>query len=154
MNDTKDRFSIDIVLRHPSYSPERISEALSMKPQGSHDVGEKHGGSTAQWTFFFASLQKGDGHSEYETALNSVAQFLEKHAAFWNDFTAGRGELELILNHTFLEGAEAGDLCLKLSLEPRFLAQLSKRGFGLRIQAWKGQLNTRNLSVPPRQGVG
>lgn len=43
MTTAKDPFSIDIVLRHPSYSSESISEALSIKPQGSHGVGQRLG---------------------------------------------------------------------------------------------------------------
>jgi len=133
-----DSFSIDIILRHPSYSSGHISQALSVKPQGAHPEGDKGGVPTAQLSFFYASLEKGEGPLEYQHALASVAQFLETHTAFWTDFMVGHGELELVLNHALLENAKQGDLCLKLNLNPRFLAQLSNRGFGLRVQAWKG----------------
>jgi hypothetical protein len=67
---------------------------------------------------------------------------------------SGQAEVELILNHTLLEEAEQGDLCLKLHLEPGFLAQLSNRGIALRVQAWKGQPNAKNLSLPRPQRLG
>ena len=135
-----DPFTIDIILRHPTYSPERISKALSIKPHGAPAVGQKHGGPTTRSSFFCATLQRGETPSEYEGALTSVAQFIENHADFWSDFVAGSGEMELVLNHTIPQGAAPGDLCLRLRLEPRFLAELSNRGFGIRFQAWEGHL--------------
>ena len=133
---SKDSFSIDIVLRHPSYSPERISEALSIKPQGFRTAGNEFEGLRAKWTSVYARLREGSTSSAHETALADVVLFLEKNAAFWTDFTSGNGEVELVLNYSYMEKAEHGDLCLELHLEPRLLAQLSSLGIGLRVQAW------------------
>jgi hypothetical protein len=132
----KDSSSIDIVLRHPSYSPEAISKALSIEPQGSWAVGKSFGTFSAQQTLFHACLQKGDLSSDFEAALNNVVLFLERNASFWIDFIAGRGEVELILNHAIYPQEEEGDLCFQLSLDPTFLSHLSSRGIGLRVQGW------------------
>jgi hypothetical protein len=141
----KDQFSIDIVLRHPSYRPEAISEALSLKPKGSYAVGEELDTSHAKWTFFRARLQEGVASSGYEGALTDVALFLKKHAAFWTDFTGGHGEVELILNHTIEPQEEEGDKCFELYLDPVFLSDLSARGIGLRVQGWQGSVKTKEL---------
>ena len=135
---TKEPFSIDIVLRHPSYEQESISEALSIKPQGCWGEGQRLGKLRANWTFFYACLQKGDYAADFEGALAKVVLFLEKNATFWTDFMSGQGEVELILSHTFLEAAGQADLCSELHLEPVFLGHLSARGIGLRVQGWRG----------------
>jgi len=131
-----DSFSIDIALRHPSCTRERISKALSIKPRASHRGGSKIENRPKSWTHFFATLQKGDCPDDYENALNRAVLFIEKNAAFWPDFIGGQGEVELILNHTLLEERARGDLCLRLHLRPDFLRRLSALGIGLRIQGW------------------
>jgi len=148
---TKDPFSIDIVLRHPSYSPESISEALSLKPVGSWGVGQRLVETPAKWSYFFASLEKGDDVSGYESALANVALFLEKNAAYWADFMGGSGEVELILNHTIEPQQGEGDKVLELYLAPAFLRDLSTRGIGLRVQGWQGTLKTREFALPSTQ---
>src|SRR5271155_4739889 len=100
MRTTKDPFSIKIALRHPAYSPKKISEALSLKPEGSWAVGQKIVKAPAKWTYFDACLQKGTHVSKFEGALKNTVSFLEKNSAFWGDFIGGDGEVELILNHT------------------------------------------------------
>ena len=137
MTTTKDPFSIKIALRHPSHSPKRISEALSLKPEWSHAVGQRFLKVPTRWTVFYACLQEGDFVSEFEGALDNVALFLEKHSAFWTDFIAGDGEVELILNHTINPHKEEGDRCFELYLTPDFLGYLSTRGFGMRVQGWQ-----------------
>jgi hypothetical protein len=141
----KDQFSISIVLRHPSYSPERISRALSIKPQGFHAVGDRLGGLQAKWTSFYAVLQEGIASSDYEGALSNVGLFLEKNSAFWTDFTGGNGEVELILNHTIEPQEEEGDKSLELYLAPAFLLDLSTRGIGLRVQGWQGGVKHKEV---------
>lgn len=138
MATSKDRFSINIVLHHPTYTPESITQALSIKPLGSHAVGDKFAGLQAKRTSFHACLQKGDNPSQYEDALHNVALFIEKSSAFWADFMSGDGEVELILNHTIVPQEEEGDKLLELYLAPAFLRDLSARGIGLRVQAWQG----------------
>src|SRR5260370_5785082 len=135
---TKDSFSIDIVLRHPSYDLGSIAKALSITPRASRAADDKSAGSHQQRTFFHARLQEGNGSSDYENALAKVVAFLEKNATFWTDFMNGQGEVELILNHSLLEHAEQGDLCLEVHLEPVFLEHLSSRRINLRVQGWKG----------------
>ena len=142
---TKDSFSIDLVLRHPSYSPESISEALSLKPVASWGVGQRVVETPAKWSYFLAALEKGDDVSAYENALGNVALFLESHPAFWADFMAGNGEVELILNHTIEPQEEEGDKCFELYLAPAFLRTLSARGIGLRVLGWQGTLKTREF---------
>jgi hypothetical protein len=115
---SKDPFSIDIVLRHPSCTPKSISKALSLKPKGSWAVGQKVTKTPVKWTFFYASLQKGDCIPKFEGALTNVASFLEKHSAFWTDFISGNGKVELILNHTIEPQEEEGDKCFELCLAP------------------------------------
>jgi hypothetical protein len=137
MTTSKHPFSIDIVLRHPSRSPESISEALSLKPKGAYSVGQNLGTLPAKWTFFHACLQEACDPSGYESALAKVGQFLEKNAAFWADFVGGNGEVELILNRT-IEPQEEEDKVFELYLAPAFLRDLSARGIGLRVQAWQG----------------
>lgn len=136
MMKSKDPFSIDIVLRHPSRSPESISRALSLKPEGSREVGQKLGASRAKRTFFHARLQEGVAYSQYEGALANVARFVKKNEAFLTDFTSGDGEVELVLNHTIRPQEEDGDSCLELYLAPALLRDLSARGIGLRVQGW------------------
>jgi|HubBroStandDraft_3_1064219.scaffolds.fasta_scaffold21583_4 hypothetical protein len=139
MTTTKDPFSIQIVLRHPSYSPQHISKALSLKPEWSHAVGQAFLKAPAKWTVLYATLQKGDYASDYEGALTKVALFLEKNSTFWTDFIGGDGEVELILNHTVNPQDEEGDECFELYLAPAFLGQLSSLGIGLRVQGWQGK---------------
>jgi hypothetical protein len=136
---TQDPFSIKIALRHPSYSPQRISEALSLRPEFSHAVGQIFLKAPARWTVFYATLQKGDYASEYEGALTKVALFLERNSIFWADFIGGDGEVELILNHAINPQDEEGDKCFELYLAPAFLRDLSTRGIGLRVQGWQGK---------------
>jgi hypothetical protein len=146
---SRDPFSIDIVLRHPSRSPESISEALSLIPTASHPEGQSLATLRAKSTFFRARLEEGVASSDYEAALTNVALFLERNAAFWTDFTGGNGEVELILNHTIEQQEEEGDKSLELYLAPAFLFSLSARGIGLRVQGWQGSLKTRELALPP-----
>jgi len=138
MTTFEDSFNIDIVLRHPSYSPERISTALSIEPQASWGAGRSLGKLRAQGTFFYACLQRGDSSSDYEAALADAVLFLERNSAFWNDFIGGQGEVELILNHTICPQQEEGDRCFELYLGPAFLGHLSSRGIGLRVQGSTG----------------
>jgi|HubBroStandDraft_2_1064218.scaffolds.fasta_scaffold283334_2 hypothetical protein len=137
---TKDPFSVDIVLRHPSQSPRHISKALSLKPEFSHAVDDRVAKLRRRWkkTLFYACLQKGDYASKFESSLTKVVLFLEKNAAFWTDFTSGNGEVELILKHTINPQDEAGDKCFELYLAPAFLRDVSARGIGLRVQGWQG----------------
>ncbi|HTW58506.1 MAG TPA: hypothetical protein VMD99_10260 [Terriglobales bacterium] len=137
MTTTKDPFSIKIALRHPSYSPQRISEALSLKPEWSHSAGQRFIKWRAKWTYFYACLEKGDYASEFEGALANAVSFLDKKATFWTDFIGGNGEVELILNHTINPQEEAGDKCFELYLAPALLKHLSTRGIGLRVQGWQ-----------------
>jgi hypothetical protein len=136
MKKSKDPFTIEIVLSHPSYMPGDISKALSLKPEYSYVVGQKFLRSSAKWTRFCACLQKGNYVSEYGRALTKVISFLEKNSAFWADFMEGNGEVELILNHEIQAQWDEGDKCFDLSLAPVLLAQLSTRGIGLRVQGW------------------
>jgi hypothetical protein len=148
---TKDPFSIDIVLRHPSYSPESISAALSLKPVSFWGVGQRLVETPAKWSYFFASLEKGDYVSDYESALANVVLFLEKNAAYWADFIGGNGDVELILNHTIHPQEKERDKCFELYLAPAFLTQLSTRGIGLRVQGWQGSAETEEFVPPPGQ---
>jgi hypothetical protein len=144
MTISRDPFRIDIVLRHPSCTPQSISKALSLKPKGSWAVGQRVTKVPAKWAFFYACLQKGDYISKFEGALTNVVSFLEKHSAFWTDFIAGKGEVELILNHTIGPQEEEGDKCFELSLAPAFMRILSSRCIGLRVQGWQGGIGTKN----------
>jgi hypothetical protein len=134
--ETKDSFSIDVALRHPSHSPETISKALSLKPRASWSAGQSVGTLPAKWTFFHARLREGNGSSDYENALGEVIAFLERNATFWADFMDGNGEVELILNYKISQQAGEGDKCLESYFSPDFLRHLSTRGIGLRIQGW------------------
>jgi len=145
MMATKDPFSIKIALRHPAYSPKKISEALSLKPEGSWAVGQNIVKAPAKWTFFDACLQKGNDISKFERALRNAVSFLEKNSAFWADFIGGDGEVELILNHTIAPQDEEGDKCFELHLTPAFLRDLSIRGIGLRVQGWQGNIERAGL---------
>jgi hypothetical protein len=147
---TKDYFSIDIGLRHPSYSPESRSKALSIKPQGSHAVGDKFGGLRAQWTSVWARLHEGDYASEVERALSNVVLFLQENAAFWTDFIGGNGEVDLILNHTIYRPEKEGGKCFELYLAPAFLGELSARGISLNVQGWQAGVKTK-VALPPRR---
>ena len=151
MTTHEDPFSIDIVLRHPSYSSESISKGLSLNPDGGWAGGQTVVKSPAKWTYFHARLQKGDAVSDLEGALANVALFLEKNAAFWTDFVGGNGEVELILNHTIYPQEEEGDKCFQLYLAPSFLAHLSTRGIGLRVQGWQESAKTGEFAFPPGQ---
>jgi len=138
MTSFKNPFSIDIVLRHPSLSPESIAEALSLEPKSAYSAGQNLGTLPAKWTFFHGCLQEAHDSSDYKSALEKVGQFIEKNAAFWTDFMGGNGEVELILNHTVEPQEGEGDKIFELYLAPAFLRDLSARGIGLRVQAWQG----------------
>ncbi len=140
MKTSKDSFSVDIVLRHPSYSPESIAAALSLKPKGSWPVGEDLGKVRAKWSFFYARLLEPVACADHERALKNVSRFLRKNAPFWADFTGGNGEVELILNHTVSPQKEQGDECFELHFTPAFLRDLSARDIGLRVQGWQGSV--------------
>ena len=149
MTTLKDSFNIDIVLRHPSYSPEGISKALSIEPQASWAAGKSLGTFRAQGTFFHACLQRGDRSSDYEAALAGVVLFLNRNAAFWTDFIGGHGEVELILNHTVCPQEEEGDRCFELYLDPAFLCHLSSRGIGMRVKCSTGKAKGKEFAGPP-----
>ncbi len=152
MMATKDSFSIDISLHHrdPLYSPEDISNTLSIKPLGAYPVGVWLGKSRSKWSSFYARLQEGDHTSEYQGALAKVTSFLEKNAAFWTEFVSGEGEVVLVLNHTIHPGEEERDKCFELYLAPAFLTQLSTRGIGLKVQGWQGASRRRSSGSGPR----
>jgi hypothetical protein len=137
MKTSKDSFRIDIVLRHPSHSPESISAALSLKPEASWPVGESLGKFRAKWSFFYGRLLEGSVPTDYERALKTVSRFLRKNAAFFADFTDGNGEAELILNHAVSQQDEKGDELFELFLAPAFLRDLSAGDIGLRVQGWQ-----------------
>ncbi len=147
MKTSKGSFSIDIVLRHPTHSPESISKTLSLKPQASWPVGENLGKARAKWSFFYGRLLDGTESSDYERALRSISRFLRKNTAFWADFTGGNGEVELILNHKVNPQEKEGDECFELQLTPAFLRDLSGREIGLRVQGWQGSVRR---SAPKR----
>jgi len=151
MKISKDSFSVDILLRHPSHSPEIISAALSLRPKATWPVGENLGKVRAKWSFFYARLLEGIGDSGYERALKSVCRFLRKNAAFFNDFKGGSGEVELILNHTVGAQEGEGDECFDLYIAPAFLTELAARGIGLRVQAWQGAAKAKGLDAPRKR---
>jgi len=134
---TNDSFSIDIALRHASFTPEHISNALSITPRLSHDAGQHKKGLPKGWNWFYAILHDGNTLDDYENALSRTVLFLEKNSTFWRDFIGEQGEVELILNHTLLNEPAQGDLCLQLYLASEFMRRLSALGVGLRIQGWK-----------------
>jgi len=138
MTEHKDPFSIYILLRHPSFSAESISNALSINPLTSRTVGDNIGGLQAKRTSFYACLEKADDISDLETALGNVVSFLERNEIYWREFIGGNGEGQIILNHTIYLQAEEGDKCSELFLAPALLGQLASCGFGLRIQGWQG----------------
>jgi len=134
---TNDSFSIHIALRHPSFTPEHISKALSITPRWSENPGQHNKGLPKGWTHFYAALQEGNTPDDYENALSKAVLFLEKNNAFWRDLIGGQGEVELVVNHTLPEEPARGDLCLQLHLGADFLGRLSALGVGLRVQGWK-----------------
>ena len=75
MSTSGESFSFDMVLRHPSHSPESISKALSLKPKASWPAGEDLGRVRAKWSFFYARLLEGP-LPECERALKTVRRFL------------------------------------------------------------------------------
>jgi hypothetical protein len=151
MKTSRDSFSVDIVLRHPTHSPESISAALLLRPQASWPVGEDLGRAHAKWSFFYGRLLDGIASVDYQAALKNVSRFLRKNDAFWADFMGGKGEVELILNHTVSQ-CEAGDECFELHLSPAFLRALSAREIGLRVQGW--QASVRKNSPKRASGLG
>jgi hypothetical protein len=154
MATSKDSFSVDIVLRHPSHNPESISEALSLRPKASWRVGENLGRANAKWSFFYARLLEGSAPSDYERALKNVRRFLRKNAAFWTDFAGGNGEVELILNHNVNPQNKEGDECFELYLAPAFLQELSTRDIGLRIQGWQGTIKPDRPAYNAKRAAG
>src|SRR5208337_3973877 len=144
MGTAKDFFSIDIVLRHPSYSTAIISKALSMSPHSSWSAGQSLGTLRAKWTYFQSHLQEGHISSDYQDSLRAVVVFLEEYSAFWTDFVSGNGEVDLILNHTINAQEQKGDKCFELYLAPDFLGILSTHGIGLKVQGWQGSVKKRN----------
>jgi len=152
MSTSKDSFSIDIIVRHPSHDPETISAALSLKPRASWPVGEDLGRKVrAKWSFFYAQLLEGTTPSDYERALKSVRRFLRKNAAFWADFSGGNGQVELILNLKVHPQKKEGDECFELYLAPAFLQELSTRDIGLRVQGWQGNIKGEKSEYNPKR---
>jgi len=142
-----DSFSIDLLVRHPSRSPLRISRALSLKRSMAHDAGNKFRVPRDGRTYFRATLQNGNSVSEFERALTKVVKFLRKNESFWKDMMDEKGNVELVLNHAIPPQEEKGDKCFELSLTPAFCKHLSARGIGLRIQGWQGYPNTKRSAA-------
>jgi hypothetical protein len=153
MKTSKDSFSIDLVLRHPTHSPESISAALSLRPKASWPVDENLGRVRAKWSLFYARLLEGVACSDYERALKNVRRFLRKNAAFLTDFTGGNGEVELILNQTVSPQEQEGDECFELYLAPAFLRDLCTRDIGLRVQGWQGSAKGKKSANRRRGSV-
>lgn len=156
MKTSRDSFSVDILLRHPSHNPETISAALSLKPTASWAVGQDLGKIRAKWSFYYARLQEGIGSSGYERALKKVCRFLRKNATFLTDFKGGKGEVELILNHAVDLQDEKGDQCIELHIGPAFLGELAARNIALRVQGWQrfrkqDASKTRRLDRPSKR---
>jgi hypothetical protein len=136
----RDSYTIEITLRHPAYSPERISRVIALKPNWTRVIGESSINVGRQWNVFNAVLQKGNSSSEYQSAVVKVGLFLDINENNWAEFIAGGAEVELTLSHTVCQTDEIGDKCLDLFLTPLFLSKLASRGIGLRIQGWQGEL--------------
>jgi hypothetical protein len=89
-------------------------------------------------------LQEGDSVADYAKALRLIVKFVDKNAAFWSDFTASRGEVELVLNHTIHQQDEEGDKCFEIYLAPELLGRISVRGIGLRVLGLQGKAARRS----------
>lgn len=122
-----DSFTIDIVLRHPSYAAEDIMKALSLASLVP----------LPKATYFYAQLQKGSSVHQYGRALNDVILFLRKHERFLTAFMKRGGDVELIVNHNVTAESESGDKCFELFLSAEFLRALSDQEIGLRVQGWR-----------------
>ena len=79
---TNDPFSIDIALHHPTFTTERISNALSITSRWSADARHNIKVTPKGGTHFYATLQEGNSPEDYENALGKAVLFLEKNAAF------------------------------------------------------------------------
>ncbi len=152
MKTSKDSYSIDILLRHSSHSPEIISAALSLKPVATWRVGENLVKVRAKRSFFYARLHEGTGSSSYERALKHAYRFLRKNASFLDEFKGGSGQVELILNHTVGLQEEEGDKSFELHIAPAFLTELAARGIGLRVQGCQqGAAKAREPDAPRKR---
>jgi hypothetical protein len=136
MKTSADEFNVDIILRHPSRDPETIARELSITPQSQLDGRQRSQGKHPKRTYVQARLVEGHSVSEYEIALERVVSFIENHAEFWANFLDSNGSAELVFNHSIMSEAENGDKCLEIRFNSVFLALLSNRGIGLKIQAW------------------
>jgi len=145
----KDGFRLDIVLSHTARDPASFSKALLLEPDFAWMKGASLGEQVMRSTRWHACLARGAGEEEYAGALEKAALFLEKNAAFWDEFIGGNGEVELILNHAISPQEEEGDKCFELYLAPSFLAHLSTRGIGLRVQGWQGSVEAKESATPP-----
>jgi len=139
-------FTIDIVLRHLSLTPEEISNALSLKASAAFAASQLIGKRRARRTCFHARLQAGRSCTTYPKALAKVVRFLQKHSAYWKDVVSGKGEVELILNHTISPAKQEGDKNFELLLGSPFLKILSAHGVSLTVVGWQGGLKIRSAS--------
>ncbi len=102
MRSFDETFSIEIVLRHPSYNPIDISNALLRQPDISWRKGDGVADRIRQSSLWRSSLWRGSGVDEYEDSLKDVIFFLTKHHLFLSAFISGGGEGDIVLNHTAL----------------------------------------------------
>ena len=137
LSEAKDLYSIDLVLRHPSLSPESISRALSLELKGLWTAADAFNKPHPKRMLISVTLQAGDDPAEFENALTNVSQFLHSHTAYWADFRSSGGEIDLILNHTISAAKVVGDKCFELHLAPGLLGQLASTGITLRVQGWQ-----------------
>jgi hypothetical protein len=141
----KDRFAINMTLRHPSLDPSEVSRAFDLQPIFSLKAGSRVGEVLQKWSVWHGLLTQGAGSDEYKEGLKKAILHIESRQEWLRDSLGDEGELEVTFG--FYTDLNDGLLC-ESQFYPELLLRLSKLNAGMKVQV--GRMTTkRERQVEP-----
>lgn len=141
--------SFDLTLRHQSCDPSSITAALGLQPTFSWAAGGA-GPASRKGTCWNREISRGSGQAGFDEGTQAITEFLQRHGAWFREFTFGGGEVDVAMNYdldpTAIPDREADDtaqsrsLVFDAGLYPAFIAALSAVGSGLQLRVFAQHL--------------
>lgn len=129
-----EKFQIKATLRHRSFDPTLISEALSLKPDFSWQAGSRAGDVIHESTLWHGILASGGSNDEFGEALERSLEVLESRADWLKDFVRDEGEIEIIFGlWTELEDG----IISKVAFYPECVVRFASLNVELRVEVWR-----------------
>ena len=146
MQDSEEKFSIDLTFRHDSPDPASISHALSRQPDLEWKAGEPFLDRLKNLTCWRGSLASGSGAIGFREAMEKVLSILTQQRDFLQHFEASGGEIEITLKR-FVDMAAVLDFkdgkehrtefrLFEMEFNPELLKCLTDLKIALRLELW------------------